>query len=92
MKRKPAPLAPLLALLLTQPAVLAEWKPVEGRIMTKWANTPNHIRRPPPLLGEHNEEIYLDLLGYTREEYDALVAKGLVGFGHPESVVPRTWK
>lgn len=37
MKRKPAPLAPLLALLLTQPAVLAEWKPVEGRIMTKWA-------------------------------------------------------
>lgn len=60
-------------------------------IMTKWANTPNHIRRPPPLLGEHNEEIYLDLLGYSREEYDALVAKGLVGFGHPESVVPRTW-
>ncbi|MCK9486858.1 MAG: CoA transferase [Dehalococcoidia bacterium] len=60
-------------------------------IMTKWANTPNHIRRPPPLLGEHNEEIYLDLLGYSREEYDDLVARGLVGFGHPESVVPRTW-
>ncbi len=61
-------------------------------MMTQWANTPNQIRRPPPLLGEHNEEIYLDLLGYSREEYDALVAKGLVGFGHPESVVPRTWK
>jgi crotonobetainyl-CoA:carnitine CoA-transferase CaiB-like acyl-CoA transferase len=60
-------------------------------IMTKWTETPNAIRRPPPHLGEHNEEIYLDLLGYSREEYDALVEKGLVGYGHPPSVVPRNW-
>ena len=32
----------------------------------KLANTPNHIRRPPPRLGEHSEYVYLELLGYTR--------------------------
>lgn len=60
-------------------------------IMTKWANTPNHLRTPPPRLGEHNEEIYLDLLGYSREEYDDLVARGLVGTTYSEELVPRTW-
>ena len=60
-------------------------------MMTQWVNTPNHIRTPPPKLGEHSEEIYLDLLGYSREEYDALVEKGLVGTTYPESLVPRTW-
>ena len=61
-------------------------------MMTRWANTPNHIRRPPAKLGEHNEEIYLDLLGYSREEYDAMVAKGLVGDTYSEELVPRNWK
>ena len=45
----------------------------------------------PPKLGEHNEEIYLDLLGYSRAEYDALVERGLIGTEHPDSVVPRSW-
>ncbi len=44
----------LLALLLTLPAVHAEWKPVEGRIMTKWAKevTPANAwdEYPRPLL------------------------------------------
>lgn len=48
-------------------------------IFTKWANTPNWIRTPPVKLGENNEEIYLDLLGYSRQEYDDLCARGLVG-------------
>lgn len=56
-------------------------------ILFKMANTPNQIRRPPPALGEDNDDIYLDLLGYTREEYDALIAKGLVGTTYPESLL-----
>lgn len=48
-------------------------------IFTKWAHTPNWIRTPPVKLGEHNEDIYLDLLGYSRQEYDDLCARGLVG-------------
>ena len=29
----------------------------------------------PAFQGEHNEEIYLDLLGFTRAEYDAHIAE-----------------
>jgi crotonobetainyl-CoA:carnitine CoA-transferase CaiB-like acyl-CoA transferase len=50
-------------------------------------NTPNDIRTPPPKLGEHNEYVYLDLLGYSQEQYDALVAKGLVGTTYPPEVL-----
>lgn len=60
-------------------------------IMTRWQETPNQIRRPPPLLGEHNEEIYLDLLGYSREEYDALVARGFIGTTYPEELLPPSY-
>ena len=60
-------------------------------IMTKWEHTPNHLRTPPPKLGEHNEAVYLDLLGYSREEYDSLVERGLVGTTYSEELVPRTW-
>jgi len=53
----------------------------------KMQNTPDDVRLPPPLLGEHNEEIYLDLLGYSREEYEALIAKGIVGTTYPPEVL-----
>ncbi|MEZ4501287.1 MAG: CoA transferase [Dehalococcoidia bacterium] len=53
----------------------------------KMANTPDEVRLPPPLLGEHNEEIYLDLLGYSREELDAMIEKGLVGTTYPPEVL-----
>ncbi len=45
----------------------------------KMERTPDEVRLPPPLLGQHNEEIYLDLLGFTRAEYEAMIAKGIVG-------------
>ncbi|TAK75324.1 MAG: CoA transferase [Dehalococcoidia bacterium] len=58
-------------------------------IMTKWGNTPNWIRKPPPRVGEHSEEIYVDLLGYSRAEYEALVAQGEVGTTYPPDVLAR---
>jgi len=54
----------------------------------KMRNTPDDVRLPPPLLGEHNEEVYLDILGYSRDDYDALVAKGLVGTTYPAEILP----
>ena len=34
--------------------------------------------RPAPLIGQHNEEIYRDLLGYTEEEFIDLITDGVV--------------
>ncbi len=56
-------------------------------ILFKMEDTPNELRTPPPLLGEHNEEVYLDLLGYSRAEYEALIAQGLVGTTYPPELL-----
>ncbi len=36
------------------------------------------IRRPAPLLGQHNEEIYCDVLGYSKEELVKLKQSGII--------------
>lgn len=50
--------------------------------------TPNSLRTPPPLLGEHNDEIYRGLLGYTGRRLGALKRKGLVGTAYPDALLP----
>ena len=54
----------------------------------KMLNTPDDVRLPPCRLGEHSEEIYLDLLGYSREEYESLVDRGLVGDTYTAEALP----
>ena len=54
----------------------------------KMRNTSDEVRLPPPRLGEHNEEIYVDLLGYSRDEYDSLLERGLIGTRYPDEVLP----
>ncbi len=41
-------------------------------------DTPHASRRRAPLLGEHNEEVYGDVLGSTLEELSALQAGGVI--------------
>ena len=36
------------------------------------------LDQPPPGIGEHNEEIYGDLLGYTAAELEALRSAGVI--------------
>ena len=43
------------------------------------AEGPLPVRRPPVAMGEDNEHVYKDLLGYPDAAYDALVAAGHVG-------------
>jgi benzylsuccinate CoA-transferase BbsF subunit len=55
--------------------------PVVGRrvvpgIPWRLHNGPNGLRRPAPRLGEHTEEILLDLLGYHPEQVAHLAAVG----------------
>jgi crotonobetainyl-CoA:carnitine CoA-transferase CaiB-like acyl-CoA transferase/Uma2 family endonuclease len=56
--------------------------------MFRLARTPNTLYAGPVRLGEHNREIYCDLLGYTPEQFAALEGKGLVGTAYP----PRIWR
>ena len=44
----------------------------------KYSETPGAIRNPPPLLGEHTDEILTDVLGYTPDKIDVLRGDGVV--------------
>ena len=63
--------------------VLETSHPVEGKIKTvghvlKYSETPCEIKLPPPLLGEHNEKIYGELLGYNAEKLATLKQQGII--------------
>ena len=47
-----------------------------GGIPVKYSATPPAIRLPPPLLGEHTDEILTDVLGYAPQEIEALRQQG----------------
>jgi crotonobetainyl-CoA:carnitine CoA-transferase CaiB-like acyl-CoA transferase len=46
-------------------------------IPTKLSATPGQVKRMPPVLGEHTEEV-LDELGYSKGDIRELEAKGIV--------------
>ncbi|MCX6022973.1 MAG: CoA transferase [Chloroflexi bacterium] len=41
--------------------------------------TPGEVRRPAPLLGEHNDYVYREVLGLSQEELDGWIAAGVIG-------------
>jgi crotonobetainyl-CoA:carnitine CoA-transferase CaiB-like acyl-CoA transferase len=44
----------------------------------KLSATPAEVRMPPPMLGEHTEEVLIGLLGYSAQELAALQKRGAV--------------
>ena len=51
----------------------------------KMSETPSKIRRGPVRLGEDNEYVYQELLGYSAEEYAVLEEEGHIGMDyHPD--------
>jgi formyl-CoA transferase len=44
----------------------------------KFSATPAGVRAPSPALGEHNDEVYLGVLGLERARYDALRAAKVI--------------
>ena len=43
----------------------------------KLSKVPPQLRMPGPLLGEHNEYVYMNLAGFSREEYEQLQEEGV---------------
>jgi len=43
------------------------------------SKTPNHLRLPPCMFGEHNEYVYKQVIGVSDEEYARLEAEGHIG-------------
>jgi crotonobetainyl-CoA:carnitine CoA-transferase CaiB-like acyl-CoA transferase len=57
--------------------------PTAGRVKlvgipVKFSATPGEIRQPPPLLGQHTEEVLGGLLGLSAQEIETLRAQGVV--------------
>ena len=44
----------------------------------KLSQTPAEVRRPPPLLGQHTEEVLVDLLGYSADQVTALREREII--------------
>lgn len=58
--------------------------PCEGKLLLpgmvyKMSETPCCVRTHAPLLGQHNEYVYKELLGLSKEEMEELTGKGIIG-------------
>lgn len=47
-------------------------------IPVKYSETKPSIRRPPPLLGQHTEEVMRDVLHYSEEQVKGLREKKVI--------------
>jgi len=48
------------------------------KVVCNLSETPGEIRRPAPLLGEHNQYVFGELLGLPKDEIEALVGKKVI--------------
>ncbi|HWR70027.1 MAG TPA: CoA transferase, partial [Dehalococcoidia bacterium] len=51
--------------------------PLPG-VPIKMSGTPGAIEMPAPEVGEHNQEVYSRLLGFTNEQLAQLKAEGVI--------------
>lgn len=56
----------------------AQW---QSGLAAHLSATPGGVTRHAPLQGQHSFEVFAELLGMTRTEYDGLVARGISGIG-----------
>jgi formyl-CoA transferase len=47
-------------------------------VAPKLSETPGSIRTPSPQLGQHNDEVFLNLLGMERERYESLKSRKVI--------------
>jgi hypothetical protein len=47
-------------------------------VPVKLSDTPGAVRTPPPILGEHTEEVLRNILGYSNEQIGQLRAESVI--------------
>jgi crotonobetainyl-CoA:carnitine CoA-transferase CaiB-like acyl-CoA transferase len=47
-------------------------------VPAKFSKTPGSVRMPSPMLGQHNEEIYGDWLGFSAEKIESLKVEEII--------------
>lgn len=57
------------------PATGVDWIP---NVICRLSETPGGIRRPAPLLGEHNDYVFGDLLGLSKDEIERLIQDKII--------------
>ena len=48
------------------------------KVVCSLSDTPGTIRRPAPMLGEHNNYVFKELLGLPEEEIEELIRKKII--------------
>lgn len=69
--------------LLSRNMIIEVDQPISGKVKTpgslfKMSRTPGKIAFPAPFLGENNQDILADMLGYTEEEIAKLSDEGVI--------------
>jgi benzylsuccinate CoA-transferase BbsF subunit len=63
------------------PVVHPEWGDFPAELFgARMSETPPVVQRPAPCLGEHNEYVLCEILGYSEDDFNRLVAAGGVEF------------
>ena len=56
-------------------------------IAWKMSKTPNHLRTPPCMLGEHNEYVYKQIIGVSDEEYAQMELNGHIHMDFDDDIM-----
>jgi CoA:oxalate CoA-transferase len=69
--------------LLERKMIIDVEQPISGKVrvpgsLYKLSQTPGNVSYPAPYLGEHNSEVYGDLLGYAEKEIEQLSTEGVI--------------
>jgi CoA:oxalate CoA-transferase len=69
--------------ILHREMIIETEQPLSGKVklggsVYKMSKTPGNRKLPIPLVGEHNQQIYKDLLGLDNKELDRLTAEGTI--------------
>jgi len=63
---------------LTKLAASTRGTPAAASFSQSSARTPGEVRRTGPKLGQHNDEVFEELLGISEEDLDGLRERGIV--------------